>query len=382
MRILLILVTALLLAACGGGDKLHYTQEGVTPRPEPKVDGEDFLVRAWRHNLDGQFSAHAGRLRPGVDGELVFLAGPGGEVSALDLASGALRWEVDLDRPLFGGVGAGDGLVVVSGADGTVIALGREDGSEAWRSRVGGEVLAAAAISPGVAVIRAGDSKLAGLDTADGTLLWTVQKAVEGLTVRGLSQPLLNGRGAVAGLADGRLLAVDIDRGRVLWETPIGTRRGNNEVGRLADIDSDPALLGTVLYVASYQSRVVAMALGSPRVIWSADVSTLKNLGLDADHLYVTTDTGAVVALNRFTGERVWEQDQLTGRGLTGPAVLGDALVVGDYEGVVYRLDPASGAILAAQDISGSAVIDNPVVVDDLLLLVTEDGRVHAMRRR
>ncbi len=381
-KIALIALASLVLAACGGGDKLHFTQEGVTPKPVPDVPKEDFLERAWRYRVSGDFDAETGRLHPAGDDDRIFLAGPEGEVVALNGADGERLWRVELEANLTAGVGAGDGLAMVSSDTGTVIALDRNDGAERWRTNVGGEVLAPAVIAPGVAVVRVGDSKIVGLDTANGELLWTVQKAVEGLTVRGTSRPLINGRGAVVGLADGRLLAIDIDRGRVLWETPIGTRRGANEVGRLADIDTDPALFGTVLYIASFQSRVVAMALGSPRVIWSSEVSTLKNFGLDADHLYVTTDTGAIVALNRYTGERIWQQDQLSGRGLTGPLSLGDRLLVGDFEGNLFQLDPASGAIRSLQKVSGGAIVETPTQVGELVIVVSENGRVQALAPR
>ncbi|MCZ7599791.1 MAG: outer membrane protein assembly factor BamB [Gammaproteobacteria bacterium] len=334
------LLAAILVSACGGGNKLHFTREGVEPSPVPDVPRQEFP----RSRLaPGPWRAHSDRARAGCvpphDGDQVIVAGPGGEVAAIELATGATRWEVDLDIPLTGGVGIGDGLALVGSLTGSVVALNRDDGAEVWRESVGGEVLAPPAVAPGVAVVRAGDGRIVGLDTATGAVSWTVSKAIDGLTVRGMSKVLINGRGAVVGLADGRLVAIDIDRGRTLWETPIGTRRGASEVGRLADIDADPELLGTVLYVASYQSRLVAMALGTPRVIWSADVSTLKNFGIDADRLYVTSQRGTIVALNRFTGEVVWEQDQLSGRGLTGPLAVAGQLLVGDFEGNIFQLD-------------------------------------------
>ena len=375
-KLLPLLLVSLLLGACGGGKKLHFAQEGVTAKPRPDVSRDAFLEQKWSYRLDDALDALSGRLRPAHDDDQVIFAGPRGTVAAVETATGTRRWEVDLDQVLIGGVGNGDGLVMVANQDGEIIALNRDDGSEVWRTMVGGEVLAPPVVAPGVAVVRVGDSRVVGLDTADGQSLWSVAKSVDGLTVRGVSTPLINGRGTVIGLADGRLLALDVDRGAVLWETPIGTRRGANEVGRLADIDADPALLGTVLYVASYQSQVVAMALGTPRAIWSAEVSTLKNFGLDADRIFITTDTGSIVALNRYTGDPVWEQDQLSGRGLSGPLAVGDMLIVGDFEGYLYHLDPESGAIRAAQRI-GDAIVQAPRSVDDLVMVVTERGRVH-----
>ncbi|GJL80590.1 MAG: outer membrane protein assembly factor BamB [marine bacterium B5-7] len=377
----LFLLLPVFLTACGG-TKLHYSQEGVAPNPEPKVNSERFLTTLYDHRLGGSFDAQTGILRPAPTADAVIVAGPDGKVSAIDATSGNEQWEIDLDLPLSAGVGIGDGLAVVANRSGQVIALRLDDGSETWRGMVNGEVLAPPAISPGVVIVRAGDSKIVGLDSATGSPLWTLQKNIEGLSVRGVSAPLINGRGAVVGLADGRILALDVDSGRGLWETPIGTQRGDNEVRRLADIDADPVLFGTILYVASYQSRVVAMALGTPRVIWSADISTLKTPGVDSDRLYISTETGTIVALNRFTGEKIWEQSELIGRGLTSPVRLGERLLVGDFKGVIYSLDPETGEIVASESIGGGALVGTPVKVGDTVLFTSESGRIHALALR
>ena len=254
--------------------------------PNQKLSSSDFLVRNWRYSLDASIRSPSSAPRPSPDGDQVILTGPEGDVAAVDMSSGETRWITELEMEFAAGAGTGDGIVVVGSSTGEVIALDRTNGQEVWRKSIVGEVLSAPVIAPGIVVVRAGDTRFLGLDTANGDLVWTVKKNVEGLSVHGVSTPLLNGRRRSSRvLPTVGFWRVDIDRGRVLWETPIGSRRGNSEVKRLADIDGDPALFGTILYVASYQSRVVAMALGSPRVIWSSELSTLKNFGVDADHL-------------------------------------------------------------------------------------------------
>ncbi len=372
-------VVSLILTACGG-NKLHYTQEGVEPKPQPKINSDKFLELAWTYSTGKGFSASDNVLLPVVEGGTVYVAGLNGGVAALNLETGIANWQVELDTDLSAGIGAGDGLVVVAGPDGEVMALDRNDGALLWQAAAGGEVLARPLVAPGVVVIRAGDSRIIGLNTATGKLLWSLQKSVSGLSVRGASMPLLNGRGIVTGLADGRLIASDVDNGKVLWETPIGARRGTNEVKRLADIDADPALLGTVLYIASFQSRVVAMALGTPRVIWSADISTLRNFGLDADRLYITAESGVLHALNRYTGEVVWEQNRLAGRGLSAPLAVQGSLLVGDFKGIMYQLDSETGAFEADQSISGGAIVAPPIKTESSILILTEGGRLHAFK--
>ncbi len=379
MRIVAAILVSVLLAACGGRN-LHHAQEGVTANPEPKAPRSDRLQAVWSVRTGGEFDAAQNVIRPAIDEDRVFVAGPEGLVTAVEADSGSVLWRTDLDEALSAGVGTGDGLVLVGTANGDLVALDRRDGAELWRVGLSGESLTPPVVARGVVLVRVGDSRLVGFDSANGAQLWSMQKTVEGLTVRGASKPLLEGRGAVVGLADGRLMAVDIDTGRLLWETPIGQRRGSSEIGRLADIDADPVLLGTVLYVASFQGQVVSMAMGSTQVLWSADISTLRNLGLDEDHLYVTSDTGELVALNRYSGDAVWRNDVLKGRGVSAPLAIRDSVLVGDYEGVIYLFDRNNGTLSARLPLSGGAVVAPPQRFGDTVVVMTESGRAHALR--
>lgn len=379
-NILLVGLMSLLLAACSGGKKVHFTQEGGSAAERPSLPNDKFLEKIWSFNSGSGYEAEDNIIQPAWSDTQIFIASGEGRVSALDISNGDVLWRTDLDNSLSAGVGLGDGLVVVASYDGAVVALDEKDGSQVWSASVVNEVLAAPVVAPGVVVIRIGDNLLSGLDTATGEALWTVERTVSGLSVRGVSRPLINGRGAVIGLADGRMLAVDIDTGEYLWETSVGRPRGNNEVRRLSDIDADPLLFGTILYVASFQSRLVAMAMGSPRIIWSNDVSTLKAPGIDSDYLYITDEAGSVVALNRYSGEFIWEQKSLVGRGLSSSVAIDESILVGDFEGNLYRLDKQSGDILARQSISGGAVLETPQLIGSNILVMSESGRVALYR--
>ena len=377
----LVSVITLLLSGCGGKN-LHFSQEGIDASVKPKTQANDFLIKQWSYSLGSDFSAQRNVLDIGVERGIVFAASSEGNVVALELSSGEVVWKNSLETPLSAGVGVGDGLTTVVTDNGEVIALNSNDGLVSWRKTVDGEVLARPVVVAGVVVIRVGDSQILGLDSATGSVLWNVQKNVEGLSVRGVSAPLINGRGAVSGLADGRLLAVDIDSGNILWETNVGRRKGNDRVQQLTDIDADPTLFGTILYVAAFQSRIVAMALGSPRVIWSADVSTIRDMGIDADRLYVIAETGIITALNRYTGEVEWTLDRLKGRGLSPPVASAENVLVGDYEGYIYNLDRTSGRLLGSDRLSGGAIVSTPIKVDGTLLVLTEGGRLHALQHK
>jgi outer membrane protein assembly factor BamB len=101
---------------------------------------------------------------------------------------------------------------------------------------------------------------------------------------------------------------------------------------------------------------------------------------VDGDTIYVTAADSTVMALRRRDGTPVWSQDAMLRRGLTAPALAGDALVVGDYEGYLHWLDAATGQLLARGKTGGGRMTNAPLVAGDLLLLETDSGEVQAWR--
>ncbi len=106
----------------------------------------------------------------------------------------------------------------------------------------------------------------------------------------------------------------------------------------------------------------------------------VQSLGDDA--LYVSTDQGAVVAVSRRDGTELWRQDALRLRRLSGPAVDGDAVVVGDFEGYLHFLDRASGEMLARTRAGGDSISNSPLVVNGTVIVQDDGGRVSAFQAR
>ena len=68
---------------------------------------------------------------------VVYAATPSGTVAALDAASGAERWSVDLESGISANLALGDGVVHVPTLDGSHVVLSMDDGSVVWEARLG-----------------------------------------------------------------------------------------------------------------------------------------------------------------------------------------------------------------------------------------------------
>jgi outer membrane protein assembly factor BamB len=134
------------------------------------------------------------------------------------------------------------------------------------------------------------------------------------------------------------------------------------------------------VFAVGFQGRLAMLARDSGQIWWARDLSSYRGLALDEGTLYVSTDQGAVVAVSRRDGTEVWRQEALRLRGLSGPAVDGDALVVGDFEGYLHFLDRTSGEMLARTRAGGDQVSNRPLVVDGIVIVQDDGGRVSAFR--
>ena len=373
-RIVVLAGLALLAAACS-------KEEDVAP-PAELVDFDPLVrvQRVWSTDTKGGDEVLRLGLRPAVEGERVYVAGHGGDVQALELATGRDIWRVDTDLALSGGPAVGEGLVVVGTSEGTLVALDAMTGAKRWQVTTGGEVLTAPSVAGGLVVVRTVDGRLRGLRAADGTEAWNFEQAVPRLSLRGNGAPVISGDMVLAGLDNGKVVALSLTSGEVLWTTTVAPAHGKTEIERLVDIDSPVRVSGSDVFVVGYQGRIAMLALGTGQIWWGRDLSSNRGFTADDDTLYVTTSESSVVALNRRDGTPVWTQDSLLRRSVTAPALAGNTLVIADFDGYLHWLDPASGQLLARGRAAKSRVSSAPLAVGDLLLVQTDSGEVQAWR--
>ncbi len=373
-RTLVLLAMAFLAAACSKEDEVAPPAELVDFDPVVRVE------RVWSAGTKGGDDVLRLGLRPAVEGEHVYVAGHGGDVQALGIADGKALWRTDTELELSGGPAVGEGIVVVGGTGGDLVALDAASGTERWRVATGGEVLAAPTVAGGIVVVRTVDGRLRGLRVADGGEAWSYEQPVPRLTLRGNGTPIIDGDMVIAGLDNGKVVSLSLSTGDLLWSTTVAPSQGRTEIDRLVDIDSPVRVIDDDIFVVGYHGRIAMLARDTGQLWWGRELSSNRGLAVDGDTIFVTAADSSVVALRRRDGTPVWTQDAMLRRSLTGPALTGDTLVVGDFDGYLHWLDTATGQMLARGKAGGGRISNTPVVAGDLLLLQTDSGEVQAWR--
>lgn len=324
---------------------------------------------------------HLLKLRPALGGKQVFIAKPEGEVSGYQIESGNRLWQVDTGADLGAGPAVGQGFVIIGSLNGEVIALDKATGEERWRQQVSSEILATPAISKTHVVVHTIDGKVYGLDTSSGKESWVYQVSVPLLTLRGSGSPVISGSLAVIGFSGGKLVGLQLSDGTPQWEVTITIPTGRSELDRIVDIDADPVVVGDVVYAASFQGEVAAIALNSGNVLWRSKLSSYAGLSVDQKKVYLSDAYGHLWGIDRRTGGILWKQEKLQGRKLSAPVVMGENyLLVGDFEGYLHWLSIDDGRLLARENFGSSAISMQPAVVDDIAYVFDIGGRLAAFQ--
>lgn len=390
--LLLSLVSLMALAGCHS-----FKKENIQP-PTPLA--KDFtptvqVTKVWSTRVGGGAGRSGVRLRPAVVGGVLYADSTDGTLAAIDAASGKTLWSKSSrthgwfgwgdkkrkDAAYAGGPGVAGDLLAVGTLDGHVYGVNAKDGSPRWEVELDAEVLTSPVIVGDLLVVRTEDGRVYGLDGASGKKRWVYdQSQVPLLSVRG-NGPLLVANGVVFfGSDDGKLVALRLDTGAKLWEQKLASGEGRSEIERLSDSDGAILLEGSTLYAAAYHGNLLAVDGPSGRPLWAHPFSTFDSLALSGNTLYGVNDDSQVWAFDKTGGADIWKSDALKYRWLTGPAVQGNYVVVGDMEGYVHWLQTGDGALAARERLSKKAIRAQPLVVGDTVYVEDVKGHIGAYR--
>lgn len=369
---LLVLTSGVL--GCSGADTTE------PPSPLVEFEPEAEFVKLWSTDTGTGADKYLLKLKPYLDGDALYVADHDGLLSAVNRMDGRKLWQVETGLAVSAGVGGGSGMLVLGSSNGEIVAYHQKDGSEAWRAKLSSLMLSVPAVEMGAVVARTVDGSLEAFAATTGAKLWSYKYSVPALSLHGTGSPIVVAGAVLSGMDNGRLSALSLRDGRLLWETPVAIPSGRSELSRMVDVDMPVLVDRGLLYAGSYQGRIVALSLDGGQIVWAANNSIYNEMSLDQDHLYVADENGHVWSLERLVGATVWMQDKLHARPVSGPALLGRAVIVGDFEGYLHAMDTADGRFVARHRVGDAGINESPLVVDDVAYVLSRDGLLTALK--
>lgn len=303
----------------------------------------------------------------------VTLAGSEGLVTSLDAKTGAALWRINIGAQIAAGVGSDGHFAAVVTRENQLVTM--EAGRELWRVRLSSQVFTSPLVAGERVFVLGADRTLSAFDARTGKKLWSNQRPGEALVLRQAGVLLAVNNTLVAGLA-GRLVGFNPLNGNVVWDAPLATPRGTNDIERLVDLVAGVSRESSVVCARAFQAAVGCVNTEDGKVSWKHSASGSVGLSGDDKQVYGVESDGKLMAWKLADGTEAWSSDRLRYRQLGAPLVLGRSVVVGDGTGLIHFVARTDGTPLTRLSTDGSAIAATPVLGGTTLVAVTRNGGV------
>ncbi|WP_433691087.1 outer membrane protein assembly factor BamB [Kosakonia cowanii] len=392
MQLRKLLLPGLLSVTLLSGCSLFNSEEDVVKMsPLPVVENQFTPTTSWSTSVGNGIGKYYSTLHPAFADGVVYAADRHGVVKALSIDDGREIWSVNLAEKdgwfstraalLSGGVTVSGGKVYIGTEQAQVYALNASDGSVAWKTGVVGEALSRPVVSDGLVLIHTSNGQLQALNEADGAVKWTVNLDMPSLSLRGESAPTTAFGAAIVGGDNGRVSAVLMQQGQLIWQQRISQANGPTEIDRLSDVDTTPVVVNGVVYALAYNGNMTALDLRSGQIMWKRDLGSVSDFVIDGNRIYIIDQNDRVLALSTDGGVTLWTQSDLLHRNLTSPALYNGYILTGDSEGYLHWINVEDGRFVAQQKVDSSGFLTEPVVAGGKLLIQAKDGTLYALTR-
>ena len=305
---------------------------------------------------------------PGFDATTAFVPLNGGQLVAVDLNRGTIRWRLDVATAFTPATGEG---LVFTVTEQVIEARDATTGQTKWRTPLPGGAAAPLYWDTGwlLASTTAGD--LAAFRASDGTLVWRRQ----------LGAPLVAPPGPALDrlflpLDDNRVVALLLATGETVWE-----RTFSAPVTALLALE-DQLVFGTT----AKEVMSIDVARGRDRWTWTIGGDMAGSPAADDNRIYFASRDNILRAVDRKSGNLKWKAG-LSSRPAGGPLRLNDLLLMPLVSNQILGLDPQSGKPSATAAAAGE-IGQQPYVRRDVrstlpqLITVSREGQLQGFGRR
>ena len=356
MNKIFFLVLIISLSSCSS---IAFWQSDEIDPDEPRelLDfNESFeFVENWETKFKGEHTLN--NFIPAFSGTNLFFVDPEGNVKNLDIDSGEVLWESQLETTISSGIVAGFGRLFLSDNQGNLICLDQDNGIILWKSFAGGEVLANVDVDAGLVIAKTASGFLNAFNIETGSEEWSYRSQAPNLTVRGSSSPVINENIVYATFDNGRLGAFNLKTGLPIWDGAISFTEGVSELDNLIDADSTPVLDGNRIYTVNFQGNLSVFDSAQRRAVWESKESSFYEPFILRGVLGIISADSNISTYSSRTFEESWKQDEYALRELTNPETFKGYILVGDLEGYIHALDPLTGITVARKKISRNKII-------------------------
>lgn len=364
-----------------------------------KAPGHLMLAEAPQRVWSAQIAGASNRARlaatPVIHDGKLYVIDTDAMVSAFDATSGSKLWSTALTvnkdgKPSrFGGGVSTDGTsVFATNGVGDVAALDVSNGAIKWTKRPAGPLRGAPTLSNGNAYVMTQDNQIYAVRMADGEAQWNEAGPVGASGIFGVAAPAAAQGTVIAGYSTGELAAYRYENGRTVWNDTLSRTAMSTSVSTLTDIDADPVIDRGRVFALGQGGRMAAYELVTGQRIWEINIAGISTPVVSGEWVFVMTSDAKLLCVQRASGKIRWisklpryrdEEDKKGVITWRGPVLANGRLIVANSDGQVWSVSAGEGSASLLVDIKAPVSVA-PVVANNTLYVLDDSGRLTAFR--
>ncbi|MCM3664939.1 carboxypeptidase regulatory-like domain-containing protein [Mesobacillus subterraneus] len=350
---------------------LQLTGEGINGLPKEIEVDKDTSLELKVNNKTSTFNGHWGMANGNMHRNAV-------SANGIDLDALEKSWEYDASgkgKILFSTPAAATNKVVLVTDSGYVVALDSATGKEQWTVKIGNTNRSSPTIAGNTVYLSGGeDGKIYALDLKSGSIVWTTDVGSMAIYE---SPIFLDGTLFVASdLTDNaKLNALNAETGEKKWSVALG-----------APTYFGPSAGDGMLFIGSYDNQKLrALRIEDGSEVWN---KTLVNEGVASKPVYdngtlylagtnFNTGGGTLYALDAKTGEEIWNAEGIGDTQAGSPIVYENIVVIGSAAQPALRaFDAENGQLLWENRLVGTTLNNGSVSANGLLFFAGTSGNL------
>jgi len=318
------------------------------------VMGQDQGPAVWKYKTGGKIIGTAV-----AAGDRVFFGSDDGMLHALKMADGTPAWTKNTGGYIASSPGYDGGSLYVLSGDGTLHKYRDDNGEELWTFKTGGPenrfqrftssgnkfsdiwdyYLSGPVVEEGVVYVGSSDHHVYAVDSRSGELIW---KYKTGDVVH--ASPVVDDGVVYIGSFDGFMYALNAEDGTLKWKfDTIGAAYFPNGA-----IQKEALIHGDLLLFGSRDYNLYVLNKHTGKGYWNYKAGSwviARPLVHGESVIFVTSDSKSVVSKDLKNHRVLNWKINLPLRMFGSPVAHGNRIYVGNFNGVLYGLDPETGEI-------------------------------------
>ena len=315
-----------------------------------------------------------------LSGNLVIVSNSNGMIYALNLKNGKKMWQYQTNGKIYSTPAVENKMVVVASTDNNIYCLNASDGKLAWKFKTEKPIVANPMIKNGIVYIGSADGNFRAIDLKDGKLKWSFN-GVNGFVV---TTPLFYQDKIYFGSWGTEFYALNALDGSLAWKW------NNGSANRMfSPAACFPVATDNKIFIVAPDRYMTVFNAQNGNVIWRKNdpehkVRESMALSKDSSLIYAKTMQGELIGVSTSEPDMkiTWTSNTQLNYEIAPTRIIEDrgVIYVPSNSGLVVAVNRADGSILWKHKISNALVTNITPVAKHKIIVTTMDGKVTCLQ--